>query len=91
MVEHQLPKLAFAGSIPVSRSKYRSAVTISSRLFLLRKSERLWSTFRRRKKASATARGDLHLEAHHTVQVQGIPLVGITVAIPANIKFARWI
>ena len=26
MVEHQLPKLAFAGSIPVSRSKVHSTV-----------------------------------------------------------------
>ena len=69
MVEHQLPKLAFAGSIPVSRSKYRSAVTKKSRLFLLRKSEHLWSTFRKRKEESATAHGDLYLEAHHTVQV----------------------
>ncbi len=33
MVEHQLPKLAFAGSIPVSRSKQEFAVT-ESRLFL---------------------------------------------------------
>ncbi len=26
MVEHQLPKLAFAGSIPVSRSKKRHSI-----------------------------------------------------------------
>ena len=38
MVEHQLPKLAFAGSIPVSRSKYTFAVT-PSRLFLYSRRE----------------------------------------------------
>ena len=35
MVEHQLPKLAFAGSIPVSRSKQKFAVAYAAAFCLL--------------------------------------------------------
>ncbi len=71
MVEHQLPKLAFAGSIPVSRSKQEFAVTMS-RLFLCRRAESIFRRQREEKVTSASARANFVWKTHRTVQVQGI-------------------
>ena len=55
MVEHQLPKLAFAGSIPVSRSKRELAVT-SVTAFSFLQSRELEIGYARKKKCTCKAR-----------------------------------
>ena len=82
MVEHQLPKLAFAGSIPVSRSKQEFAVTLS-RLFVCQGDGRLWTAPRRTKSIRCEARANFVWKAHRAVQAQGIYRKGIFPSEPA--------
>ena len=68
MVEHQLPKLAFAGSIPVSRSKTRTCRDISHGFFFFAEPSAR-DRICEKEKVQVRSTGKWSLEAHHTVQV----------------------